>query len=414
LDTKNGIKRIVVCGPPHSGKSVFLANLMRFLPPDKYMLIYGCPDGEGHWTNQANQALVSVIRQKGKFDQTFMTNIINYIKTADQKLILVDVGGRRTPENARIFKECDGYIILCSTAHAEEMAEWRKFGDELGLKCLAELDSSLTGESVVYPDQSDGILRGLVVGLERGTYVQSPVINKLVEIFCQIINKNGDKSLAEQQADINGATLADQINIVDRNDPWMGYRPWHIAPTLRAISHLTRKKLVKVWNIRSAFIGAALAAFLRRSMIELFDVSLGYIMVPNLRPKAKGSPFGLQWEIIEFDKYALVKFKIQGGMYNASWLHTAYPPRVNRNKGIVVVSGKSPIWLFAVIVRAYAKTNPWVSLFAAAESGREQPSLDGKKWDEVYPDSGPCVKVFDCQEKNNLGEMIAVPSELLK
>lgn len=402
------MRHIVICGPPHSGKSVFLANLMRFLPPDKYMLIYGCPDGEGHWANQANQGLVSVIRQKGKFDENFLTNVTSYIRNADQKLVLVDVGGRRTPENERIFKECEGYIILSSKK--EEIVEWRKFGDGLGLKCLAELDSSLQGESVIYPDQGDGILRGLVVGLERGTYVQSPVIDKLVEKLCEIINKNGDKTLAETQADINGVAIADQIGIVDRNDPWMGYRPWHIVPTLQAISHLTKQKLVKVWNIRSAAVGAAIAAFLKRSKVELFDVSLGYVMLPDLRPKAKGSPFGLQWEVIERDEYTLVKFKIaNGGIYNATWLHTAFPPRVNRNKG-VVLSGKGPIWLFSTMVRAYSKTNPWAALFSAAESGREQPSLEGRKWDEVYPNDAPAVEVFG----NKIGRLVAVPSELLK
>jgi len=373
------------------------------------MLIYGCPDGEGHWSNIANQQLVGVVRQKGKFDENFMTNILSAIRNAEQRLILVDVGGRRTSENERIFKECDGYIILSSKK--EELVEWRNFGDRLGLKCIAELDSLLVGESIVYADKGDGILRGVVTGLERGEYVSSPVIDKLVERLVEIIESNGEKTLAEKTADVNGVEIADLIGIEDRNDPWMGYRPWHTIPTLEAVAHLAKKSLVKVWNIRSAFIASAICAKLRRSMVELFDVSLGYVMIPDLRPKGKGSKYGLSWKIIETDDYTVVKFQIEGGFYNPTWLFTAYPPRINTGKG-VIVSGKGPIWLTATMIRAYSKTQPWTATFVVSESGREQPSLDGKKWDEVHPDQGPCV--FVAGSKVKLGELIAIPSELLK
>ena len=43
--------KIVFCGPPHSGKSVFIANLIDKLPSDGYTIIRACPDGEGTWSN---------------------------------------------------------------------------------------------------------------------------------------------------------------------------------------------------------------------------------------------------------------------------------------------------------------------------------------------------------------------------
>jgi len=403
------LKKIIICGPPHSGKSVFLANVMAKLPCDQYILIYGCPDGEGHWSNIANQSVAKVIRQKGHFDATFMSFVTRSIRNAEQRLVLVDVGGIRSPQNETIFRECEGYVILSSSP--EEISAWREFGDGLGLKCLAELDSRLSEEeSVVYPDQGDGILRGLVVGLERGTFVCSAVIDALVERFKGIITANSQMTQAEEQADISGLALADEIGIEDRTDPFLGYRPWHLDLALKAVKRLVAKPLVRIWNVRSFWTAAAICILLKRSVVELFDVSNGYIAIPDLKPKKAGSPIGLDWKTIERDDFTIVKFKIQGDIFNISSLHTAYPPAVNKGKG-VIISGHGPIVLSATIARAYGKAgHPFVSMFAAAESGREQVSLNGKKWDEVYPDRGPCVKISGPE----VGNLIPVPAEDLK
>ena len=42
--------KIVFCGPPHSGKSIFLQGLTANTPHDDYYLFRSCPDGEGTWT----------------------------------------------------------------------------------------------------------------------------------------------------------------------------------------------------------------------------------------------------------------------------------------------------------------------------------------------------------------------------
>ncbi len=403
------MKKIIMCGPPHSGKSVFLANIMAKLPCDQYILIYGCPDGEGHWSNIANQNVAQVIRQKGAFDATFMSFTTRSIRNAEQRLVLVDVGGRRSTQNETIFRECEGYVILSSSP--EEIPAWREFGDGLGLKCLAELDSRLSEEeSVVYPEKEDGVLRGLVVGLERGTFVDSPVIDALAERFKAIITANSQMTQAEEQADISGIQLADEIGIEDRTDPFLGYRPWHLALALKAVKRLVSKPLVRIWNIRSFWTSAAMCILFRKSVVELFDVSNGYIAIPDLKPKKSGSPIGLDWKVNEKDDYTIVNFKIQGDIFNISALHTIYPPAVNKAKG-VIISGKGPIVLAATIGRAYGNSkHPFIAMFAAAESGREQLSLQGQKWDEVYPGCGPCVEIAG----QEIGRLFPVSAEDLK
>ncbi|MFA6514527.1 MAG: CRISPR-associated protein Csx3 [Patescibacteria group bacterium] len=382
---------------------------MAKLPCDQYILIYGCPDGEGHWSNIANQSVAQVIRQKGAFDATFMSFVTKSIRSAEQRLVLVDVGGRRSTQNENIFRECEGYVILSSSP--EEIPAWREFGDGLGLKCLAELDSRLSDEeSVVYPDQGDGVLRGLVVGLERGTFVCSAVINALAEKLKEIIATNSQMTLAEEQADISGIQLADQIGIEDRTDPFLGYRPWHLAPALKAVKRFCTKPLIRIWNIRSFWTAAAMVIAFRKSVVELFDVSNGYIAIPDLKPKKNGSPLGLDWKTSEFDDFTIVNFRIQGDIFNISALHTIYPPAVNKTKG-VIISGRGPIVLAATIGRAYGNAkHPFIAMFAAAESGREQASLQGQKWDEIHPGCGPCVEIAG----KNIGRLIPVAAEDLK
>ncbi len=403
------MKKVIVCGPPHSGKSVFLANIMAKIPCDQYILIYGCPDGEGHWSNIANQNVAQAIRQKGVFDATFLNFITKSIRNAEQRLVLVDVGGRRSSENEIIFRECEGYIILSSSP--EEISAWRQFGDGLGLQCLAELDSRLsTEESVLYPNQGDGILRGLVVGLERGTFVNSVVIDVLVKRFKAIITANSQMTLAEKEADISGIQLADKIGIEDRTDPFLGYRPWHLMPALKAVKRLYSKKIIRIWNIRSFWTASAMVIAFQKSLVELFDVSNGYIAIPSLKPKKSGSEIGIDWRVNEFDDFTIVNFRINGDIFDISTLRKVYPPAVNQAKG-VIISGRGPIVLGATIARAYSNgKHPFIAMFAAAESGRKQLSLNGQKWDEVYPVCGPCVEIAG----QNIGRLIPVNTENLK
>ena len=58
--------KIIVCGPPHSGKTVFIANLIDKMPTDAYTVIRACPDGEGTWSNNKNQKLIIYSKKKRK------------------------------------------------------------------------------------------------------------------------------------------------------------------------------------------------------------------------------------------------------------------------------------------------------------------------------------------------------------
>lgn len=84
--------KIVFCGPPHSGKSVFIANLIDKMPTDAYTIIRACPDGEGTWSNNKNQKETTNVRKKGKFTKSFIDDACKAIDNQSNKIVLVDVG----------------------------------------------------------------------------------------------------------------------------------------------------------------------------------------------------------------------------------------------------------------------------------------------------------------------------------
>lgn len=404
------MRRIIVCGPPHSGKSVFLANLMRILPPDSFYLAFAAPDGEWHWSNFGDQDLVGVVRQKGKFTDNFVSSMVEAIKANEQPLVLVDTGGVRSEANERIFAVADGCVILSSKP--EEIVAWREFAAKFKVAVVAELDSELHGTCELYPDQGDGVVRGRIAGLERGHTIVSPTLEAIVDRLRDIIRVNSaDMTEGELLCNINGATMLSRIGVADTNDPFLGIRPEHLRSALRLTAAVAKLESVKVWNIRAAILASAYAARIPGS-VELYDVSKGYIKIPEATPQGEGFCPGVEWEVLPLPELTLVKWR-NTRFITVDDLRQLVPPSVDTTKPVVVANDGPPMWLHATLVRAYARAGvPWIGQFWPVESGREHAHLGGKKWDDAYPFAGPAVIVAGPEEK--IGETFPVSFDLLR
>ncbi len=137
---------IAVGGPPHSGKSVFLNALHQCLHEqmgDRVFLEPVCPDGEGKWAAEAEPELVQRIRKKYEFSPEFLIQKLQSVESLgrNKPLVLLDLGGRRSVENAQILARSTGLIILSS--QMEELSLWRDFGAAQGCEVLFELASKL-------------------------------------------------------------------------------------------------------------------------------------------------------------------------------------------------------------------------------------------------------------------------------
>ena len=408
------MRRIIVCGPPHSGKSVFLANLMRHLPPDSFYLTFAAPDGEWHWSNFGDQDLVSTVRQKGSFSTDFMESMLHAIRANQQDLVLVDTGGVMSSENKKIFRVCDGCIILSSNPEAK--AQWRAFASENGVSVLAELDSVLHGRCELSPATPDGVVRGTISGLERGHTVQSETLEAVASRLRDIIRTNSAEMMSEGEllCNINGATVSQRLleDEESRKDPFLGIRPAHLPAALRLTQSVARLQEVRIWNVRASILASAYATSLAGS-VSLFDVSKGYIRIPDLTPKGNGNGNGaIEWEVIPLHELTLVKWRNRR-FVTADDLPLLVPPEVDITKGVVLASQEPPMWVHATLARAYARAGvPFVGQFWPVESGRAQPTLGGRMWSEVHPHAGPAVVVAGPEQK--IGEIFPVSFDFLR
>lgn len=188
------MKKIVLAGPPRSGKSCMregLKQAIRRVPGAPYpYVITACPDGEGSWfqeTVNQNQELAAACKTayKAKFTPEFVKRITDSVRNCTLELTLVDIGGITSVENEQICSGATHMVILAGDP--SKMPEWYEFAGKVGLTVVAEIHSDYHGtEDKVEGIAQDGILRGSVHHLERGEPVASrPMIRALAEFLVE-------------------------------------------------------------------------------------------------------------------------------------------------------------------------------------------------------------------------------------
>ena len=125
--------KTIICGPPHSGKSVFISNLVRLMPSEAFQRINANGDGEGTWSNNPNQTEVRSVRIKGTNTEKDFQFWKSLIESAVQQIVLVDIGGKLQEDKAPLFEACDSFIVVSSS---EDMSKWIRFGESHGCKCI--------------------------------------------------------------------------------------------------------------------------------------------------------------------------------------------------------------------------------------------------------------------------------------
>ena len=184
------MKKIVLAGPPRSGKSCMregLKQAIRAIPGAPYpYVITACPDGEGSWfqeTVNSNPELAAACKAayKAKFTPEFVERIKTSVEKCSLELTLVDIGGIPSAENEQICSGATHMVILAGDT--SRVPEWHEFAKKVGLTVVAEIHSDYNGaEDKVEGASQDQILRGSVHHLERGEPVADrPMIKALAE-----------------------------------------------------------------------------------------------------------------------------------------------------------------------------------------------------------------------------------------
>jgi CRISPR-associated protein Csx3 len=193
-------KKIVLAGPPRSGKSCLrqgIKDAIRIASNGELYayVLTACPDGEGAWFQESmnnNPQLAAKLKAeyKSKFSPEFAQRVADSVKNLSLPLSFIDIGGVISPENRQICEHANGAIFICGETAAKNNAvvEWKRFFTELGIPIVAELYSDYHGqEDIVDGVGGDGVFRGAVHHLERGeTLTDRKTIKALAEFITNL------------------------------------------------------------------------------------------------------------------------------------------------------------------------------------------------------------------------------------
>lgn len=356
--------KIVVCGPPHSGKSVLIANLLERLPSDSLTILRACPDGEGNWSNNENQSETSMVRKKGKLTQSFIDDVCRAIDSQTNQIVLVDVGGIMSKENEQVFKHCDGFVVL--SIDKKKKYEWLEFGTNLGLECIACLDSSLKGDDEIY--ESSPYLQGKIVGLKRGKILENSQIVKRIasdilkksKYVEKVFQEDTEQKVVLEEGEI-GLELGYLKEIRTEEGQILKQVKWRedaIAKIYQAVPEIVKKaNEVKIYGVKANYALVAICKACIKSgvpNVSTYDVrSNKYIPIKYIETKENiNACDGLRFNILEANENIFIDIDITKEKYSFEDYEKCILPKIDENKNLYL-SGRLPNWLLASIITSY-------------------------------------------------------------
>lgn len=213
-------KKIVLAGPPRSGKSCLrqgLKDVIRQISDVYPYVLTACPDGEGAWFQEAmnnNPDLAAKLKAeyKSRFTSEFVQRITDSVRKLSLPLSFIDIGGITSAENEEICRHANGAILLCGETALKNDApiEWKRFFTKLGIPIIAEVYSDYKGEEdLVDGVGEDGVFRGSVHYLERG---QNLTGRKAIQALAQFVIHLGEEKFMEQEKNLTIEQIKEKVD----------------------------------------------------------------------------------------------------------------------------------------------------------------------------------------------------------
>ncbi len=352
---------VLVGGPPHSGKSVLIYSLTQALRDRgvQHYALRACPDGEGDWSNEAPPDLVRQIRLKGRWTPQWLQRVSRDIQRRHLPL-LVDVGGRPTPEQAAMFGLCTHAVLL--TPDADSRAWWRDLVQRHGLEIVADLTSDLHGVDRL--DSRAPVVQGTLAGLERHRRAAGPAFDALVDRLAEVLACDGPALRQQHQA----AAPADIELVIDLDrlartlkvlqpEQRIWWEPQHLPALL---DYLPAGRPLAIYGRGPVWVYAALARLAWPARFANWDVRLGWVEPQPLPTAAEPAAGPVQWTVQAAGGAAQVSVTLPEHYLDITQLPEVTAPRLPAGAG-VILDGKLPNWLFASLAQTYAAA-PWLAV----------------------------------------------------
>lgn len=355
--------KTIVCGPPHSGKSVFISNLVRLMPSESFQRITANGDGEGTWSNNPNQKDVQSVRKKGTNSEKDFMFWKSLIDNASQQIVLVDIGGRLQDDKIPLFEACDSFIIVSNN---EEMIDrWLEFGNAHGCKCIATVFSELGGckeEILSY----EPYIQCKLSGLERGHDIHGSHV--LAEVAGAIVDASGYNGFKSHSSDVE-VDLFEIGRKLKCVNTWFTHKGkevntvWFEPTNARMLHEYLTDTYVntcpyKIFGAKSLWVSCIATLSLGNKMannISFFDEWTNAYISPHLLKKSnKYNNDVLEIHVKETRKRVLLSFDLKNYI-NLEFLHLYKIPEINESKPLFI-SGKMPNWFVASVIKSYNST----------------------------------------------------------
>lgn len=367
--------KIVICGSPHSGKSVLITSLYGILPQKYTVLIRACPDGEGIYSNNKEQKIIELTRRKGKMSQEFVENAKNAINNAPAQIVLIDVGGLRSKENEEIFKQCDTAIILDKSD--EELGKWREFCKNQNLEIIAEIKSILDEKQQSNIINTTPVLTANILNLTRGAQKLDDIVVKQLgkKIYERASEKEMKKTgyqLLSQENVLNMRKLAHELKLMyNDNIQWAPEKAEDIYKYIR--NYVQNRNEIKLFEARANWIVGMACETAKKENVQnilLYDGRKNNFIPTQQLKKSRDI---VKDHLGNVQKYEVLKdmmsvylkqdkentmmqfelnpYKLQ----EIENLDKMVLPNIDPTKKMYI-AGRLPLWLFASITRTYANT----------------------------------------------------------
>ncbi|MGQ9614706.1 CRISPR-associated protein Csx3 [Chloroflexus sp.] len=354
----NTFPAVLIGGPPHSGKSVLTYILTHYLREQgiEHYVLRACPDGEGDWSQESTPDQVRLLRQKGEFDRRFVDRVCRDIEQRHLPL-LVDMGGRPTPDQERIIQHCTHAIVLSATP--EGLQEWRYRVERYGLIVIAELASVLDGHDQLIVETP--VLHGVISGLERHTtdyrrVVATALGNRLKRLlhYDRVDLKQHHLNRAPAELVVDLDSMIRQLRPVTTDLKWF---PSDLPLVL---DRIPPQVTIAIYGRGPNWLYATLAGHAAPEPIFLFDPRLGWVESQPLRRIPHPHTDLIRWQTDIEPLYTLLAVYLLQAYLDYDDLSHLTVPQLDPQRG-VVVSGKLPYWLLTSLIVTYHEY-PWLAV----------------------------------------------------
>lgn len=387
----NSLPALLIGGPPHAGKSVLFYSLTQALRERgiAHHAIRACPDGEGNWSQEADQETVRLIRIKSdSWPEEFTERLCRDI---EQRLLpmLIDMGGKPQGTQLQLFQHCTHSLLLLKPEDEQSTKLWCSLIEANGLLPLAQLNSSLKQPTTIV--DTFPVITGTLSSLERGTRVQGALFNALIARIASLFS-----SFSEQDREKNLLSRAPTGWPIELSVLLQAIAPgaarWEPSMIQRALEQLPVQTPLSIYGAGPHWLYGALAAFVGHYSFYQFDPRMeeqmgGWITPPVLGIGSSSSP-KLSLKLEDHGKVIVLHIDIIKKHLDYLQAEGLTFPPIPNTQGLIL-SGALPSWLVTALVRLYAAHVAWIACY--------------------YPQTKNAVVMVSHDDMQRVGNVIPMP-----